>query len=129
MATTTANIRALRPWSNGAMTFSKLENLLGSRLHRNFGCNTTIERESDSTIIVRYHGNTIARYWQDGLVYLTNAGWYTSTTKERLNSLGASIYQKNWVWYEASGEGEPWTPGFYRISPSTGVLNRVQEVR
>lgn len=48
------------------------------------------------------HGNCIARYNHDGKwkTEITDAGWSTTTTKERLNGLdGVSIYQKKWVWY------------------------------
>lgn len=45
------------------------------------------------------HGNLIAKK-EKGNVYISNAGWRTNTTKERLNGLpGVNIYQKNWQWY------------------------------
>lgn len=48
------------------------------------------------------HGNTIAINYKDkrkGLK-ITNAGWQSNTTKERLNALpNVSIQQKNWIWY------------------------------
>ena len=44
-------------------------------------------------------GNKIAEHREDGL-YITNAGWKTMTTKERLNGLpNVSIYQKKKQWY------------------------------
>lgn len=44
-------------------------------------------------------GNKIAEHREDGL-YITNAGWETNTTKERLNALpGVSISQVKHVWY------------------------------
>jgi len=37
---------------------------------------------------------------------ITNAGWQSNTTKERLNGLsGVSIYQKNFQWFL---NGKPW---------------------
>lgn len=50
------------------------------------------------------HGNLIAEKVSDG-IRITNAGWKSVTTKERLNGLlellGVTlrIYQKNFVWY------------------------------
>lgn len=45
------------------------------------------------------HNNPIARHTPDGLE-ITNAGWSTSTTKERLNGLpGVHIVQKAGTWY------------------------------
>ena len=55
-------------------------------------------------------GNCIAQHDENGL-QITNAGWFSVTTKERLNALpGVSICQKNYKWFlngnEWSGE---WT--------------------
>lgn len=63
---------------------------------------------SDSVIIktvgLYLHNNLIARkrYENDVLVSfeITNAGWQSNTTKERLNGLnGVSIYEKKGQWY------------------------------
>lgn len=44
-------------------------------------------------------GNLIAEKL-NGELFITNAGWATPTTKERLNAIpGVSISQKNRVWY------------------------------
>jgi hypothetical protein len=51
------------------------------------------------------HGNLIARKTGDELL-ITNAGWRSNTTKERLNALpNVSIYQKQGQWYL---NGEKW---------------------
>jgi hypothetical protein len=45
------------------------------------------------------HGNLIATKI-NGVLEISNAGWESNTTKERLNALpGVSIHQKNWQWY------------------------------
>lgn len=45
------------------------------------------------------HGNKIAEK-RDGALYITNAGWASNTTKERLNGLpDVTINQKAGVWY------------------------------
>jgi hypothetical protein len=54
-----------------------------------------------SLVLMELHGNVIARHetW-NGRTYVTNAGWFTRTTKERLNGLdGVNIYQRKGVWY------------------------------
>lgn len=44
-------------------------------------------------------GNKIAEY-RNGNIWITNAGWSTNTTKERLNAVkGVNISQKNGTWY------------------------------
>ena len=61
----------------------------------------------NSSVIVDYkgdtflylHGNLIAQNIK-GTLYVTNAGYFTNVTKERLNGLyGVSVYQKKGIWY------------------------------
>lgn len=62
-------------------------------------------------VTMKLHGNTIAvLYWDSQHYYgglrITNCGWFTNTTKERLNGLnGVSIHQSKGVWYL---NGEAW---------------------
>tara|TARA_R110002012_G_scaffold272651_1_gene458268 strand:- start:1255 stop:1551 length:297 start_codon:yes stop_codon:yes gene_type:complete len=52
--------------------------------------------------ILKLHGNVIAYRYNDPkqTLSITNAGWFSNTTKERLNALpNVHITQKNWVWY------------------------------
>ena len=58
--------------------------------------------------ILKYHGNSIAYKYNDPkkTISITNCGWESRTTKERLNGViilsGLNIepiYQKNWQWY------------------------------
>ena len=52
--------------------------------------------------ILKLHGNKIAYMYNDPerTLSITNCGWETTTTKERLNAIpGVSIFQKNWQWY------------------------------
>lgn len=57
------------------------------------------------------HGNKIA--WKvEGGIMISNCGWSSNTTKERLNALrGVNIYQKNFDWYiyhNNKEEAEKW---------------------
>lgn len=52
--------------------------------------------------VMLLHGNEIAYRYNDPnkTLSITNAGWESNTTKERLNGLeGVSIQQKKGVWY------------------------------
>lgn len=63
--------------------------------------NTSVEVEPNVTIL-KLHGNAIAYRYNDPekTLSITNAGWATNTTKERLNAIpGVSISQKKGVWY------------------------------
>jgi hypothetical protein len=61
--------------------------------------------------MLKLHGNVIATIDEFNMLSISNAGWASNTTKERLNGLpNVRIHQKNWTWYlngnEWSGE---WT--------------------
>lgn len=52
--------------------------------------------------ILKLFGNEIAYRYNDPerTLSITNAGWKSVTTKERLNGIpNVSIHQKNFVWY------------------------------
>jgi len=74
--------------------------------------NMSVEVEPNVTIL-KYQGNAIAYKYNDPkkTISITNCGWESNTTKERLNGVirlsGLNIkpiYQKNWVWYLDSKE-------------------------
>ena len=63
--------------------------------------------------VLYLHGNAIARFSEEGDLEISNAGWTSNTTKERLNGLrGVSIHQKNFQWFL---NGEPWNGGWRKI--------------
>lgn len=47
---------------------------------------------------LRLFGNTIAE-WRDGELWITNDGWFTRTTKDRLCKLGVRIHQEKGKWF------------------------------
>jgi hypothetical protein len=52
--------------------------------------------------ILKLHNNEIAYKYNDPkkTISITNCGWATNTTKERLNGIpNVNIYQKNFEWY------------------------------
>ena len=63
--------------------------------------------------LLKLHGNTIAKK-SGGKLFITNCGWETTTTKERLNALnGVSISQKNFIWYL---NGKEWNGDWIEIN-------------
>ncbi len=63
--------------------------------------NTTVEVLPNVTIL-KLHNNTIAYRYNDPqrTLTITNCGWFSNTTKERLNALpNVNIYQKNYKWF------------------------------
>jgi hypothetical protein len=66
--------------------------------------------------ILRLHGNAIAYRYNDPdrTLTITNCGWFSNTTKERLNGIpGVSINQKKRQWYL---NGEVWNGNLKDIS-------------
>jgi hypothetical protein len=60
--------------------------------------NMEVSREG-TICYLKLHGNKIAARLEDGRMWISNAGWDTPTTKERLNGLpGVNIIQRNWKW-------------------------------
>ena len=72
--------------------------------------NTSVD-VTDDGIVVRLHGHAIAQLnTEAGILWITDAGWQTATTKSRLNALlrgitpgHACVYQKGYIWYLTRG--------------------------
>jgi len=58
-------------------------------------------RVFNDVVKLQYHGNTIAiKNRITNKISITNCGWFSNTTKERLNALkGVNIVQRNFAWY------------------------------
>lgn len=66
-----------------------------------FSRDNTQVRIENETVILSLHGNDIAeRITYSRPIRVSNAGWFSNTTKERLNGLpGVSVCQRKGVWY------------------------------
>ena len=52
------------------------------------------------------HGNLIAKYNEEGKLEISNCGWFSATTLERLRGLkGVDLTTKNGNWFLS---GKPW---------------------
>lgn len=64
----------------------------------------TNTRSEDGYTIIRYHDTDVVKF-NDNEVVLQTGGWFTMTTKTRMNQasnqfgLGYTVYQKNHTWY------------------------------
>ena len=62
---------------------------------------------------LRLHNNVIAVLDEFNMLSISNAGWSSNTTKERLNGLpNVRINQKNWNWFL---NGEQWNGEWTRV--------------
>lgn len=74
--------------------------------------NTEVRILNDVCAEMYLHGNLIAYSSKHG-IYISNATYFTNTTKERLNGLtGVHIQQRNFDWYL---NGEAWNGNWIRI--------------
>jgi len=57
--------------------------------------------ESDGTICVRYHNTDVVTIDPNGVITLQSGGWYTNTTKHRMNQYAPDVYvfQKRGNWF------------------------------
>ena len=73
---------------------------------------------TDKEVQLTLFGNCIAKRNAEG-TFISDAGWRTNTTKERLNCLlyalnAGRLYQVKGRWYL---DDEPWYDGWYKVKP------------
>lgn len=74
------------------------------RNHNDFDCGNTMVSVNGAWVFVYLHGNLIfGMNYKTHVKAYNSCGWRTLTTKNRLNALGADIYQKNGCWYHSDG--------------------------
>lgn len=81
---------------------------------------TVTDMAGIETVSLLLHGHTIAQR-KGGVLYVTNCGYFTAVTKERLNAIHrVDIYQKAGTWYLL---GQEWNGEWAAITnaPKAGV--------
>lgn len=90
------------------MDYAYLKEWMGNRPTKKVAHNTYAQRDGD-VIHITYHMNEIATLSSETL-WISNCGWQTLTTKERLNWFtrphGFSIWQENNNWFVGSQQGK-----------------------
>jgi len=82
------------------MNYSTAQAMLSGRNSKKIDNNTHLKQLEDC-IAVLYHETYIVKFYDKFAVY-DNGGWYSMTTKDRLNKYGVdgvTIHQKNNLWY------------------------------
>ena len=73
------------------------------------GTHKTTQQVKDNTLSVVYHNTEVVKVINNEQVILNNGGFYTATTKRRMNqaslqyNLGFSVYQSDFTWYVRIG--------------------------
>ena len=83
--------------------------------------NTRCERNWQGYMVLQLHGNTIARLnTHTGELFITDADWPTTTTKERLNGLpGVQVYTSK---KQLHLNGKPWSGAWTAINSFAGPV-------
>jgi hypothetical protein len=82
-----------------AITQNAINAFLSAQKFRN---DNTIVEVKENVTVLKLHGHSIAYLYNDTerTLSITNCGWFSNTTKERLNGLpNVQIVQKKGVWY------------------------------
>lgn len=95
------------------MNYQEASDKLGNKDKRRLReRNTYLLREDNAfgdIFYVRYHATNILAFLPDGSVKVNNGGWYTVTTKQRLNEYlpyGYRISQRKGQWFISSPSDE-----------------------
>ena len=103
-----------------------MSNLITTQSCEAFEARQTFKKANMSTDgeTLRLHGNAIAKHTSNGM-WITDAGWATRTTKERLNGLsGVRISQRKGVWYL---NDIAWSGEWVLVSEFTGTAHEALE--
>lgn len=90
-------------------TFGILAGHLAGRDQKTIGNNTVLRDAGPGAIAVRLHCTDLVTVLADGTLTLNSGGYWTTTTKDRLNSflrtVGARVHANRWQWYLTTADG------------------------
>ncbi len=104
------------------MNYKEVDLLLQGRtkLHKKYANNTFLTRH-DNYLALVYHSTEVVKFYPNGDIVLDNGGYYTSTTKERINWMllahPVGIFQEKGIWYL----GSPANNSAYKFQPGITI--------
>ena len=91
---------------------------------------TEVLKDAEKRLLVTYHNTIVDKVINDRYVILNTGGWYTDTTKRRMNQasrqykLGYVVYQSDFTWYVSIGDDiEPYYDGII-IDTKENIISR-----
>ena len=94
------------------------------------GTHKTTVATDDDVLMVTYHNTVVVKVTNNRYVTLNTGGWYTNTTKTRMNQvsnqygLRYSVYQVDFAWYVSIGDDmQPYYDGIV-IDIEEGTISR-----
>ncbi len=76
-----------------------------AQMSRVSGVATAISTDADGVMRVSYHSTPVVTVYPNGRIDLDSGGWFTVTTKTRMNQasnqfgLGFKVFQKDFRWF------------------------------
>ena len=110
--------------------YAKHAETLGARESRKVANNTYLKRRGED-IAVMLHATDVLTFHADNTVTLNAGGWYTATTKDRLNTYlpaGFGIWQEKGVWSLSTPAGRVRFFDGMRVDLDTGRVVNAPEV-
>ncbi len=110
------------------LTFASATDLLGKRQSKKLANNTYLRKENEH-FVVRLHETDIIAIGSDDSSILHNGGYFTKTTKERINDFSSAyIVQEKGIWYV---RGIPFYDGMVidKNGNPVNVINNADEVQ
>lgn len=78
--------------------------------------NTEVRVDKKGNASMYLFGNKIAVFSAEGIIYISNAGWFSVTTKARLNTIpNVRVTQRDSIWYLYD---EPWDGRWIGLKPT-----------
>jgi len=82
------------------------------RTSRKVGNNTYAEILPDGSVGITLHSTMVVRIHPDNSATLNTGGWYSSTTKDRMNKYSpVRVYQCKGEWYLNNDDNTPYEDG------------------
>ena len=99
------------------------------------GNHKTTQARVRNKLLVTYHNTVVVMLVDDRYVTLDNGGYYTATSKRRMNQaslqykLGFAVYQSDFVWYVQCGKTiEPYYNGMVIDTQEQNISRKLKDI-
>jgi hypothetical protein len=99
------------------------------------GTHKTTTATDNNTLMVTYQNTIVVKVIDNRYVVLNNGGWFTATSKRRMNqaslqyNLGFSVYQSDFTWYVQCGDTiEPYYNGIVIDIKECNISRKLKDI-
>ena len=111
--------------------YKEARDFLGEKEMAKLGYATTIHKRGGG-IAIYHHKTAIVIFEPGGAIHLNNGGYYTSTTKKRLNLFtpeGFRVFQRDYAWYLETPERTVDFNGWAVIFDNEAITDTLSEAK